>query len=1092
MNSFYQNRLAYLIILVAIFIRSISGNSYAQERGLIQSKYYSTKDYKASTQNWAIAQDNRGVLYFGNLSGLLEFDGVNWRLIEVPNKSTVRGLAFDQNNILYLGAFGELGYMIPDQLGDFKYHSLTHLIPNEFSNFGEIWDVISFSDTVFFLSDHYLFRYVKGKIDCWESENERFYLSHKVGNTYYLQEMGNGLLKFENDSLHLIKKGAFFSDKRLHTILPVDDMLVLFSRTDGLFSYRVKNNLVEIKSFSELSAQAKRLNKYFLYHSFYHGVELSNNQYALSSITGDIRIVDSKWNVLDVINEQTIGIKSPAHVIHFQKNHSLWLALANGICQVEVISPYRYWNEELGISGVITDVSRLNEYMYVSTGIGIFYTKAIDCDDFSLNQFYPVEGKFEQAWSFTYFKRPNHEKGKKQETRSCDPIPITRNTLLLASTSNGLFRIDKDKSYKISNYGAVFKSYQSRSNQAKVRLGLNTGVGILEYQNGNWIDLGFKYGIEANIRDVGEDLGGNLWLSATYKGIYRIKNPYSKVIDSIKVELFDTSHGLPSIRSNSFVETETDFYFFCEDDEYYRFNPTLKKFEFYTEAADSTKEDAHQYVDSLSWRRHSGNYISNFYVTTQEDSVVWFSTNEGVFKHSGGTNRNYFDLPPVLIRRVTSGDSILFAGTNFIENGKNFDDSQRFEVCLNAKVDLGTVLDYRSNSLTFSYAWPFYESEKPNQFSYYLDGYDNGWSDWTSESKKEYTNLPEGNYIFNVKSKNLYRIVSEPAEFHFKILPPWYRTYFAYMGYALVSILAIALIVKFYTYRLIKEKEKLEGIVKERTQEILMQNEEILVQAEHLKDANEWISAKNVELEAQKKEIEKKKDQLEVSNATKNKFFRIIAHDLRNPISTLVGSTGYILTDYDDFDKEKTKHFIVDLNKLSLTTYNLLENLLDWSTSQMGEIKFEPTNLDLIGVVNENIDLVNSKINEKHIELDVTLPENLTVYADENMVNTVVRNLLTNAVKFTQDHGHIKIFAKVDEKTCSLSISDDGVGISKENLEKLFRIEKHVTTPGTHNEKGSGLGLILCKEFIERNGGTISVESEPNKGSTFIITLKLT
>ncbi|HNS31150.1 MAG TPA: HAMP domain-containing sensor histidine kinase, partial [Tenuifilaceae bacterium] len=348
----------------------------------------------------------------------------------------------------------------------------------------------------------------------------------------------------------------------------------------------------------------------------------------------------------------------------------------------------------------------------------------------------------------------------------------------------------------------------------------------------------------------------------------------------------------------------------------------------------------------------------------------------------------------------------------------------------------------------------------------------------------------EGTYTFMVKSKNLYGIESVPAAFRFTISPPWYRTYLAYFSYFVLFLCIIIVVVKLYTYQLIREKDKLEGIVKERTQEILMQKEEILVQAEHLRETYDWMRAKNIELEYQKKAFKKQKDQLEVSNATKNKFFRIIAHDLRNPISTLVGSTGFILTDIDSFDKDKMKRIIEELNKLSLTTYTLLENLLDWSTSQMGEIAFDPKPLELLSLVKENLELVKSKIDEKNIRMEIDIPENLMVLADENMIHNIIRNLITNAVKFTPDNGHIKIFAESKGELYHLSIADNGVGINKEHLENLFRLDKHVTTPGTHNEKGSGLGLILCKEFIERNGGTITVVSEPGKGSTFTITLK--
>jgi signal transduction histidine kinase len=229
---------------------------------------------------------------------------------------------------------------------------------------------------------------------------------------------------------------------------------------------------------------------------------------------------------------------------------------------------------------------------------------------------------------------------------------------------------------------------------------------------------------------------------------------------------------------------------------------------------------------------------------------------------------------------------------------------------------------------------------------------------------------------------------------------------------------------------------------------------------------------------------------LAISNATKNKFFRIIAHDLRNPISTLAGSTNLIFNDFDEYNKEQTKGFIGELNKLSLTTFNLLENLLDWSSTQMGDIDFSPKPIDLELIIKENIELVNRKVNSKNIRLITNIKKDTVAFADENMIKTVIRNLLSNAVKFTPENGKIEIAAITNKDVINCSVKDSGIGIKKEDQKKLFRIDTHHTTPGLSNEKGSGLGLILCKEFIEKNGGEIQVTSEPQKGTTIAFTLK--
>jgi signal transduction histidine kinase len=1081
----YKKHITYLFWIAFL----LSSRLTAQEKGLILSKYYSPKEYRAGTQNWAITQDKRGVMYFGNTAGILEYDGVNWNTIPVSNNSAIRCLDIDTNNIMYVGAFGQMGYLAPDNYGKLSYLSLNHLINHEYIDFGEVWDVNTFADTVYFLTDKFLFRYHNKSFDYWKSEKERFYLSFKVNNAYYVQEMGKGLLRFGNNALNLISEGEFFADKRIHAIFQVGKKLIICTRTEGFFLYDFSGDQVIIKSFNELSDKPKNVNNYFLKHSFYHGIELGDSLFAMSTVLGDVLIIDHNWNVVDVINYETVGIKSANHFLYYQKNHSLWLALANGISQIEINSPFRYWNDEKGINGTLSDVASLDNKLYVATGSGVFYVnKESDLINFELNNFFPVDGTFEQSWSFLYFQPPYSISDNKKFSGY---IP-TKHSKLLVATSRGLFHIDGSKSQQISSFRGVLKIYQYKKDPSKVFVGFGTGVGLLNYKNDSWQQLGKKYGIYDNIRDICEDSLGNIWLSASYKGLYKITDPLNENSATHKIELYDTTKGIPSIASVRIYEDGNQL-FFESDNKLVRYNYSENLFEEfnYKEIQDSTF-NSDQTMDTLYEYRIMDELPTNYYISSLDDTTYWFGTTRGTFKYQGKTKRDYFDLSPALIRKVVTGDSTIFFGTNFKKN-KFLSDSGLISNFLNPNpnVNIGSVLSYKNNSLTFYFAMPFYEDESKNTYSCFLDGYDKDWSSWNNETKRVYTNLPEGEYVFNVKSKNLYQIESKIASFQFEILPPWYRTLWAYLGYVVISVLFVIVVVKIYTYRLIKEKENLERIVKERTQEILMQNEEIMVQAEHLKDANEWISAKNIELENQKEEIEKKKDQLEISNATKNKFFRIIAHDLRNPISTFLNSTAYILTDIEDFSKEKTKTFISELNRLSQTTYNLLENLLDWSTSQMGEIKFNPKTFDIVGVIKENVELIKNKLDSKKITLNLSLPEKVDVFADENMINTVVRNLISNAAKFTHEKGEISISCTNDDKLCFVTISDNGIGISKENIDKLFRIDQHHTTPGTQNEKGSGLGLILCKEFVEQNGGTITVTSEYGKSSTFSFSLNI-
>lgn len=235
--------------------------------------------------------------------------------------------------------------------------------------------------------------------------------------------------------------------------------------------------------------------------------------------------------------------------------------------------------------------------------------------------------------------------------------------------------------------------------------------------------------------------------------------------------------------------------------------------------------------------------------------------------------------------------------------------------------------------------------------------------------------------------------------------------------------------------------------------------------------------------------LQKQVEELKELNATKDKFFSIIAHDLKNPFNALIGFSEMLLSYHDIKDAEQ-REIIELIHGTSKQTFSLLENLLIWARSQSGKLTYKPEILSLNELLIQNYQLLNKTAQQKNITLSIPNVA-IEVYADINMINTVIRNLISNAIKFTPYNGNINITTKINEKYVYIAVNDTGVGIPAEDLNKLFRMDINYSKPGTNSEQGTGLGLLLCKDFVEKNGGTITVESEENKGSTFTFSLPL-
>ncbi|MCM2302111.1 MAG: HAMP domain-containing histidine kinase [Flavobacteriaceae bacterium] len=273
------------------------------------------------------------------------------------------------------------------------------------------------------------------------------------------------------------------------------------------------------------------------------------------------------------------------------------------------------------------------------------------------------------------------------------------------------------------------------------------------------------------------------------------------------------------------------------------------------------------------------------------------------------------------------------------------------------------------------------------------------------------------------------------------------------------------------------------------THHLIMQNESVHLLNREIGNLQRKLIQEKQLLENTLKELNNANTQLEALNATKNKFFSIIAHDLRNPFTSLIGFSDLLVTNAPDYSIQKIQKFALNIHNVSKNTFELLENLLTWSRLQTANITPQIVDVELHEVINDVFNLCHPIAVSKKINLILQLDTAVNLKADRQMLQTVLRNLITNSLKFTHEDGIVTISTQNKENETLIIVSDTGIGIKREYLDKLFSIDCELSMDGTAKEKGTGLGLILCKEFVEKQNGIIWVESELGKGSSFKFTI---
>ncbi len=406
-------------------------------------------------------------------------------------------------------------------------------------------------------------------------------------------------------------------------------------------------------------------------------------------------------------------------------------------------------------------------------------------------------------------------------------------------------------------------------------------------------------------------------------------------------------------------------------------------------------------------------------------------------------------------------------------------------------------LEYFQNSITLRFESNNYIAHSDNQFAYKLEGFDKDWAYVKHKHDATYTNLPPGKYIFKVKSANNDGVWNDdPKVLIINITPPWYKRDFVRFLLFLSLLLTVFILIKVRTRHLQVQQIILEDQVEEKTKELQESNDELQAQTNYLKDLNQRLEERQkkiknqaIKLKIQSANLKVANSQLNGLNATKDRLFSVIAHDLLSPFNSILGLTEVLKNAYDDMGEKERVTLAQSINSSAQRVHNLLQNLLMWSRSQTRSVKFTPQVINLKKIVAEITYLLEDSLYLKNLKCIVKVPDDLEINADIDMLSTIIRNLFSNAVKFSYSDESIIISATSSKDKVTFSITNKGVGIPPKAAKKIFTNDEVDSKAGTHGEKGSGLGLIICKDFVEKHKGKIWVESDEDKDTTFYFTI---
>lgn len=781
MQKFFRCLLVALLSATTLYAADIKsiGVPYIQN--------FSKATYASGNQNWSISKDKNGVMYFGNTEGLLTYDGKYWDQYKMPNGQIVRSVAADGNGKIYTGCFGDFGYWSYKQ-NKLIYTSLTHLIPKSEKLNDEIWKIHIFGEKVVFQSFKAIYSLENGKISVLKNTGN-FLFSYKIGERFFVED--KGLYELKGGKLEFIPGSDLICKTGVLSILPYKgNSLLIGTGKNGLFIY-------DGKSFSPFNTPA---NSFLSAFQLNNGVKILGKYYAYGTILNGIIIIDDNGNIIQRINKSSGLQNNTVLSLYVDNEQNLWAGLDNGIDRIELNSPLYFYLDKTGVFGTVYSSVIFNNKIYLGTNQGLFYSDWRNGEQFSNLNFKLIPNSQGQVWELTIIDNQ-----------------------LLCGHNNGTFNVVGDKIETITNYSGGWTIKKLNSNPNLLIQGTYTGL-LLFNKNaaGKW--QFYKKIVNFNIpsRYVEQDHKGEIWVSHAYKGLYKLKlsADYSTVISN---KYYDEKSGLPSNYNLNLFNLEnqivfaSDAGFFTYDnisDKFSKYNVLNKALGSFASSNKIINAGAKKYwfinhgktalanfseagkisIDSNRFSVLDGRMVQYYEnISRISDSIYLISVDDGFVFYNANQKidaANNKILQKVLIRKI---EDITDKYAVISENGND-----------------GNAIEIKNsrNNVRISFSLPYFRQAKI-KFQYYLEGYSKDWSDWSTATQKDFTNLSSGTYVFKVRAKIDDSLISETTTFEFTILRPWYLSNWAILFYLIVIVSALIMGKKIYETKLKRDSQKI-------------------------------------------------------------------------------------------------------------------------------------------------------------------------------------------------------------------------------------------------------------------------------------------